>query len=174
LGFIYFNYKRQKEQSVHILLASLSRQLYETSPEAFADAEALHARHKKHRTSPKREEIEEVLRNGIARCHEAYIILDALDEYLENFSDRAIRELLNVIQGLGSNVKLMVTSRVLGAMEGIFKEIQAERLEICAKDEDLQRYVQARIEHDFAVPLKEDLSEQLVQKVKETANGRYV
>lgn len=159
---------------MHILLASLLRQLYETSPEAFVDAEGLHTRHKKHRTSPKRGEIEEVLRNGIARCSEAYIILDALDEYLENFSDRAIRELLNVIQGLGGNIKLMVTSRVLGAMERIFKEIQAERLEICAKDEDLQRYVRTRIEHDFSIPLKEDLSEQLVQKVKETANGRYV
>jgi hypothetical protein len=121
LGFIYFNYKRQKEQSMHILLASLLRQFYETSLEAFVDAEGLHTRHKKHSTSPKREEIEEVLRNGIARCHEAYIILDALDEYLESFSDRAIRELLNVIQGLGSNIKLMVTSRVLGAMEGLSK-----------------------------------------------------
>jgi hypothetical protein len=174
LGFIYFNYKQQKDQSVHILLASLLRHLYETSPGAFVDAEELHTRHKKYRTSPKREEIEEVLRNGIARCHEAYIILDALDEYLENFSERAIRELLNAFQGLGSNVKLMVTSRVLGTMEGIFKQIQAERLEICAKDQDLQMYVQARIERDFAVSLTEDLSEKVVQKVKEAASSQYV
>jgi hypothetical protein len=97
-----------------------------------------------------------------------------LDEYLENFSDQAIRELLKIFQGLGSNVKLMVTSRVLGGMEGIFKQIQAERLEICAKDEDLQRYVQARIKHDFAIRLKEDLSDKLLQKVKEAANGQYV
>jgi hypothetical protein len=159
---------------VHLLLASLLRQLYETSPEAFVDTESLHTHHKKHRTSPKREEIEEVLRHGIARCHEAYIILDALDEYIENFSDRAIRELLNVFQGLGRNVKLMVTSRVLGMMEGIFKQMQAERLEIRAKDEDLERYIKARIEHDFAVRLKDDLSEKLVRKIKETVNGRYV
>jgi archaellum biogenesis ATPase FlaH len=111
---------------VHLLLASILRQLYETSPGVFVDTESLHARHEKHRTSPKCEEIEEVLRNSIAKCHKAYIILDALDKYIENFSNRAIRELLNVLQGLGRNVKLMVTSRVLGAMERIFKQIHAK------------------------------------------------
>ena len=79
-----------------------------------------------------------------------------MDEDIENFSDRVIRELLNVFQGLGRNVELMVTSRVLGAMEGIFKQIQAERLEIHAKDKDLEKYIQARIEYDFAIPLKEE------------------
>jgi hypothetical protein len=159
---------------MQILLASLLRQLYRTSPEVFVDTEDLHTRHKKHNTSPQRKEIEEVLRNGIARCPEVYIILDALDEYLQNFSDGAIRELLNVFRGLGSNVKLMVTSRVLGAMEGIFEEFRAGRLEICAKEEDLQRYIQVRIKRDVTCSPNEDLSAKIVQKVKDASNGQYV
>lgn len=176
IGYIYFNYKRQKEQTIHILLACLLRQLYETSSEASVDVESLYNRHAQHRSPHKREEVEEALRNGIASCREAFIVVDALDEYLEDFSDQAIRELLTVLLTLGSNIKLMVTSRVLGGMEGIFADLQTERLEIRATDEDLERYVKTRIESEpsFAKRLMGDLPDKIVQKIKEIAQGRYV
>jgi hypothetical protein len=174
LGFMYFNYKQHRDQSVHMLLSSLLKQLYDTLPEVFVDTEGLYELHQRHCTSPKREELEEVLRTGITRCHEAYFVLDALDEYLENFSEQAIGELLSVLQGLGGKIKLMVTSRVLGGMESIFEQIQAERLEICPVEDDLRRYIRARIERDFQARPTEDLSEELVQKVVEIAKDQYV
>ena len=129
-------------------------------------------RFSRQKIAPTDEEVQQALRAGLAKCHEAYIILDALDEYLANFSDDAIRDLLTPLLSLGNHVKLMVTSRVLGGMEGIFKRIGAIRQEICARDDDMQRYIENRISKEL--PFAVDLSGVIVEKVTEAAKSRCV
>jgi hypothetical protein len=93
-----------------------------------------------------------------------------LDEYLANFSNESIEELFTLLLSLGGNVKLMVTSRVLGAMEGIFRKLEAIRHEICARNEDMERYVEDRIVKEL--PFAADLSALIVEKVTQAAGSR--
>jgi hypothetical protein len=172
VGIIYFDYKRQKEQTIQVVLASLSRQIFETQLEASVVIDDFYTRCSTQKISPTEADVQEALRAGISKCHKAYIVLDALDEYLANFSNEAIQDLLALLLSLGDNVKLMVTSRVLGAMEGIFRTLEAIRLEICAINEDMERYVEDRIAKEL--PFAADLSGLIVEKVTQAAGSRYV
>jgi hypothetical protein len=172
VGIIYFDYKRQKEQTVRVVLASLLRQIFETQLEASVVIEDFYTRCSAQKISATEADVQEALRTGISKCREAYIVLDALDEYLANFSNEAIEDLLSLLLSLGDNVKLMVTSRVLGAMEGIFRNLGAIRHEICARNEDMEIYVQDRIAKEL--PFAADLSGLIVEKVTQAAGSRYV
>jgi len=172
VGIIYFDYKRQKEQIIRVVLASLLRQIFETQMEASVVIEDFYTRWSARNTPPTEADVQEALRAGISKCHEAYIVLDALDEYLTTFSNEAIENLLARLLSLGDNVKLMVTSRVLGAMEGIFWKLEAIRLEIFARNEDMGIYVEDRIAKEL--PFAADLSGLIIEKVMQAAGSRYV
>jgi hypothetical protein len=172
VGIIYFDYKRQKEQTIRVVLASLLRQIFETQLEAFVVIEDFYTRWSARKIPPSAVDVQEALRTSISKCHEAYIVLDALDEYLANFSHEAIEHLLALLLSLGNNVKLMVTSRVLGAMEGIFRKLEAIRHEIFARNEDMETYVEDRIAKEL--PFAADLSGLIVEKVMQAAGSRYV
>jgi hypothetical protein len=178
VGFIYFHYKRQKDQTQTVsgVLSSLLRQIFEARAEVADIVGDLYERHEQLNRRPTDREVEDTLCASIAKCRGSYIILDALDEYLEDYSQAAIRTLLAVLLSLGGNIKLMVTSRNLDGMDRIFEDVRAKHLEIRATVEDLQRYVQDRIvaQYAFRERMKGDLALSLVEKVAETARGRYV
>ena len=176
IAFVYFNYKRQQDQTLSALLASLLRQLFETRQEVKDIIKALYERYSGRMKRPTLEDIKSALRASIDKCGEAYFILDALDEYLEDYNPEQIQELHEVLLSLHDKVRVLATSRVLGGMEMVFDKLQAIRLEILATPEDVRRYVEHRVRQQpaFAKRLKGDLVQLLIEKVAACANGRCV
>lgn len=70
-----------------------------------------------------------------------FVVIDALDECAS--SDMVALELVSVLQGLGDNVRLLLTSRTSTNFQGFFKD--AARIDIKAKDEDVRLYLERKI-----------------------------
>ena len=168
--FIYFNHKRQKDQTISRILGSLLRQIFETQSPASLIIEDFYNDYSKQNAHFADENLQDILCKGFATFSKAYIILDALDEYSSHFEDKIIQELLDILLSLGSHVKVMATSRVLGGMEGIFRNLGAKRLEIYARDEDIHSYIKDRIDKELS--FAKQLTDMTIHKITQAAKSR--
>jgi hypothetical protein len=95
--------------------------------------------------------------------------VDALDECLEGIWEYLIERL----QSLGDAVHLLVTSRHLPLIEGLF--LGKASLEIKALDDDIRAYIEDRILHAHRLKLhlrdNEDLHEIILNKVVTSTRG---
>jgi hypothetical protein len=139
---IFCNYKEQTRQTVYELIASLLKQLAQEQPTISATIKEFYNRYQGNRAIARTLPIlTEALRSEISAYSKVFIIVDALDECLEGNQ----RELMIELQSLTSTqgVNLMVTSRLLPAVEAQFRG--AERLDICADNDDVRTYIEGRI-----------------------------
>jgi hypothetical protein len=177
IGVIYFNYKLRKHQSYRAVLESLARQVYEAckgTPTELA-MEAMYQSHKKERTRPSEKELREHSYHGLGQFTTCYVILDALDEYVEQYSSQKIADLLDLVLSLSDNVKVLATSRNLEGMGSLFKELGASTEEIQANEEDMKMYVKNRIAAvGFDFDVSEEIHKEIVERVVTGAKGRYV
>jgi hypothetical protein len=170
VSFIYFNHKRQKDQTLSGILGSLLRQVFETQSRPSSIIEDFYNKYSKQNTYFTDGDLQDTLCKGFATFGKAYIILDALDEYSSHYEDKTIQDLFAILLSLGSHIKVMATSRVLGGMEGIFKNLGAKRLEIWARDEDIQSYVKDRVGRELS--FAEKLTDTIIEKVAQAAKSR--
>ncbi|KAJ2917577.1 hypothetical protein MD484_g2831, partial [Candolleomyces efflorescens] len=111
--------------------------------------------------------------SAIASAYERiFIILDGLDEAEEN--DR--QQLLDGIRSLPSNVHTLIMSRPLMSFEYLVPD--AEFLDIQAHNEDIERFVETRIDEIPTLRAvlrgKDAAKDQLCAAIKEKSNGMFL
>ena len=145
IAYMYCNFRRQDEQKINDLLASLLKQLAETQLSLPSTVKELYNRHKTKRTRPSFDEISKSLQAITALYSRVFIIVDALDECQVSNScrQRFLLEMFNLQANHGVN--LYATSRFIPE---ITTKFQANiSLEIRASKEDIGRYLEAHMRH---------------------------
>ena len=95
-------------------------------------------RHEEKKTRPQLDELLNLLESTIGRLSKCYIIIDAFDEHVVDGTSDDV--LLKALKRLEPAAHVLVTSRLVPYLEKHFNG--ALRLEICAKDEDVNKYIQ--------------------------------
>ncbi|KAN0072342.1 hypothetical protein V8E54_009271 [Elaphomyces granulatus] len=170
-AFLYCIYKRQEDQGVDNLLASLLGQLavwQPMVPDSICKLYDEHRRGKKPRLS--RNEIHGELCGIIRTYSRTFIIIDALDECK---TDQIRNELLSEIYKLqeGSDVRLMVTFR-----HSIEPEPPSSmtKLEIQAYKEDIEQYLSSRISELRTVVRKNnELQHKIRDRISSLVDGIF-
>jgi hypothetical protein len=169
IACIYCNYKEQTKQTVPEFIASLLKQVFQDQLQISDSVKSFYNHHKAQGTRPTLQEFRKAFQLEIENYSRVYIVIDALDECLER--DRAY--LITQLQSMGSIVSLMVTSRPLISMEKLFEA--ATRLDICADNDDVRKYIGGRISRDnrLAVHVEGDraLQETVIYKIIVKARG---
>ena len=172
-AFLYCIYKRQENQGVDNLLASLLGQLalWKKSivPEAIREWYNKHLKGEKPGLS--RDEIRVALGSIIRTYSRTFVIIDALDECK---TDQIRNKLLSEVYKLqeGSDVRLMVTFR-----PGIEPEPPSSmtKLEIRAYKEDIEQYLSSRIsELRTVVQRSNKLQHKIKDRISTLVDGMYV
>jgi hypothetical protein len=132
---MYLNHKEADIQTPSKLLAALWRQLV-LDRDTGTIAENLHKEHQGKGTAPTLEEVVKVLSSSLAEFSKVFIIVDAIDEYPETRR----WTLLQHMAAMGSNVKLMITSRPHISPEA-FSFPSLETLDIQAASTDIREYI---------------------------------
>ncbi|KAJ7328867.1 hypothetical protein DFH08DRAFT_940510 [Mycena albidolilacea] len=168
---IYLNHKEAEDQTPEKLLSGLWRQLIfgkDVSPLA----RKLYQRHQEKCTTPSPDEIFEMLQPVIGDYSMVYIIVDAIDEYLE--AQR--RVLLDYLAKMGPTVNLMITSRPHITPDASLPNLST--LEIRATEHDVWRYVdeQIRISSRLSkhVQTRTDLREEIHLKTTANVDGMFL
>jgi hypothetical protein len=137
---IYLNHKEANDQTPSKLLAALWRQLV-YGMDVSDIAKDLYARHQEKGTAPSLKEVLEVLRSNLVEFSKVFVVVDAIDEYPE--AQRWI--LLQCLAELmGPKMNLMVTSRPHVLAGSALPNVKT--LEIAAMPQDIQKYVDMRID----------------------------
>jgi hypothetical protein len=168
IAYLYCNFRRQDEQKIDDLLASLLKQLTESQLSLSVTVKELYNRHKTKRTRPSLREISDALQAVTALHSRAFIIIDALDEC--QISDGCRQQFLSALFSLQAKcgANLFTTSRHIASIE---KEFEGNvKMEIRASEEDVRRYLDG---HMFRLPgyvvqsleLQEEIKANIVQAV---------
>jgi hypothetical protein len=124
------------------------------------------------RTRPSTAKLQDMIRSACSHVSRVYVVVDALDEYLEKLEYKPINEFVQSLLALGDPFKILVTSRILGPIERAFENHSATRLEIRPDEADIRGYIKERIERDL--PFAKKYTETIVEKVLHTAEASSV
>jgi hypothetical protein len=170
---VYCNYNQQTTQTTHELLSSVLKQVVQHRLRPSEHIKVLRAKYKSKAAKPSLDEIIQALEEEIKGYAVVFLILDALDELTEANGNRA--KLLSALESLPPQFRLLVTSRDVGGIGDSFK--WDKKIVIRAATEDLKAYVESRLltETRLIRLLKGNatLSEEIVRKVAENAEGMY-
>jgi Cdc6-like AAA superfamily ATPase len=171
IAYLYCNYRQQQKQKPIDLLASLLKQLVQEKPSMHESVKNLYERHKDKRTCPSLEEILKALHSVVVDYSRAFIIIDALDEcqVTDGCRTRLLSEIFNLQGKYGTNV--FATSRFIPEITEKVKG--STLLEIRARDEDVQKYLDSRISQSESRFLK-SCHEEIKIEITKAVDGMCV
>lgn len=172
IAYIYCNFRRQDEQKIDDLLASLLKQLAESQPSLPGSVKDLYDRHKTKRTRPSPREVSDTLQAVTALYSKVFIVVDALDEC--QVSDSCRPKFISEISSLQTKcvLNLFATSRFIPEITEKFKE--SVQLEIRASDQDVQRYLHGQISQLPGCVLRSAELQEIRAKIMKAVNGMHV
>ena len=167
----YCDYKERLLQTPVNMIGGLLSQLIRYNRLIPQPLRRCYDRFQKTGARPDLNELSSILQKQLQLCAEAYIIVDALDEYSDRDSAREnIIEALLKLQGFAY---LMVTSRDLPSITEKF--IAVPRIDIRAQETDLRIYLE--IEANSLAPCvkkKAELKELVISSIVEAVDGMFL
>lgn len=141
---IYCEYSRREEQTTVALLSNILQQLLQESTDdvIMADARSLYELHKRYDTRPTITQISDLLCKFVAKLQSVHVFVDALDECTE--SEAAALQFVSAVRALGSQVKILCTSRFSTTFAEYFNG--CSKMVISAQSDDLRTFADAQIE----------------------------
>lgn len=173
LAFIYCNHKEYQSQNLEYLLRAIIRQLVEQRMSIPENICSLYSQHRGKRTAATKEECLWMLQSLSKDSTEVYVVIDALDECIDKENRHFWSDLLEQLRESVAHIRLLCTSRDIEDSKGILQD--ASRLEIRAKDADIEIYICERVRsHDKLVTFcrqDPDLQGKVVQEVRSKSDG---
>ena len=168
IAYLYYNYRREHEQNLKDLFASLLKQFVQEQPSIPDSVKTLYDHHKGKRTRPSLDEILGILQSVAAVYSRTFIIIDALDEcqISNGCRQRFLSGLFNLQEKCGAN--LFTTSRPIPDITEKFKG--STIFEIRARDEDVRQYLDSRIS-DSRQKLLETHREEIKTEITKAVDG---
>jgi hypothetical protein len=133
----------------------------------------LYNHHKLKQTCPSLDEFLSALHHVTASYKRTFIIVDVLDECQVSYEGREIflREIFSL--QAKARVNVFVTSRFIEDIQAKFDK--SIKLEICANDTDVQKYLDERLQNSPSLVLKDhSLQAEIKTKIAKAVNGMYV
>lgn len=170
IAYIYCNFRRQDEQKLDNLLASVLKQLAESQPSLSSTMKDLYNRHETKRTRPSLKEISDTLQVVAKSFARVFVIVDALDECQVSSRSDFLTEIFSLQTKCGSNI--FATSRF---MPDISERFIGMRLKIQASNQDVQRYLNGHMSQLPGCVLRSsELQDEIKSKIIEAVDGMYV
>jgi Cdc6-like AAA superfamily ATPase len=162
VAFIYYNYKRQDQQTLRHTLETILRQVVDglpTSPESVIELFS---------QTPSTDEIMDILLELLGDCEELTIVTDALDECHDSVRSGVLSWIAN-LQAIVP-VRYLATTRdyYFNTSHSIFQDQPA--LEVKASEHDLELYTRFRA-RTLRAKVQPDLLEELIEGVVTAADG---
>ncbi|KAJ7444216.1 ankyrin repeat domain-containing protein [Mycena latifolia] len=171
LACIYLNHKETESQTITNLLGALAAQLM-LGKHIPPPVHSLYEHHLARRTRPNIDEFHKALDLAVALYPKVYFIIDALDEYPENYRHR----FLKYLGTLGPKVNIMMTSRPHINLDSQFPHLKT--IEICATEDDIHKYVDAQIQNSARlskhIHTRPELCNEIQAKIGENAKGMFL
>ena len=173
IAYLYCDFRRQQEQNIESLLASMLRQLAQKQASLPDSVQALYNECRDKSKRPSRTDISSALHSVSAFYSSVFIIIDALDECQVTDGCRTglLDEIFDLQKIAGANI--FSTSRYNPEILERFKE--STSLEIHAKHEDVQLYLAGHMKRLPTFVLSSpDLQYEVRDTISKAVDGMWV
>ncbi|KAJ5745670.1 ankyrin repeat protein [Penicillium odoratum] len=173
IAYVFCSFRRQTEQRLDDLVASLLKQLSQHQPSLPDSLGDLYNKHIYRRTRPSFDELSKALCSAATFYSRVFILIDALDECQasDECRSRFISEIFTLQANCGANI--FATSRFIPEITARFS--QGTILEICASNEDVKRYLKGHIGQLPAfVERNQQLQEEITTKISCAVDGMFL
>ncbi|KAJ7444177.1 ankyrin repeat domain-containing protein [Mycena latifolia] len=171
LACIYLNHKETETQTITNLLGGLWRQLMLGKPIS-ATVQNLYDYHHERQTRPQLEEVCKALESAVAQYTKVFIVIDALDEYPENYRHHFLKYLVNLLP----QTCIMITSRPHINLDAQFPNMKT--IEIHATEEDIRKYLDTQIQNSVRlskhVRTRPELQDEIQSKILGNVKGMFL
>jgi hypothetical protein len=167
----------RNQQNLKAILEQLSRQAYEIceAKYIYTGFEQLHESHMQDQSRPSLQDLRNELSKSIQSFERSYVIIDALDEYRETYTDTDVKDLIELLLSLSSSIKVLITSRIIGNLPKLFQDVKAIELKVQSDPHDVDTYLGSRINViRQQMDISDELEVQIRERVKAVATGRCV
>lgn len=169
IAYLFLNYKRQAEQTLERLTASLLKQLFRGRPSSFAEIESLYEKHAQMETRPSLSELQGALVMVSSQMPRIFILIDAADECTMSSVRSAFLKDVIALQSQG-NIGVFVTSRFLPEITSVFQGRPS--IEIRATEGDVKRYLENHmVELPKCIQRNEELQRAVVSEITKAVDG---
>ncbi|KAH0551181.1 hypothetical protein GP486_007489 [Trichoglossum hirsutum] len=171
ITYLYCNFRQKHQQKPENLLSSLLKQLVQKRASVPESIKTLYERHNCERTRPSFDEILEALKSITTQYSRVLIMIDALDECGDSDSERQrfLSAIFNLQAKTGANI--FATSRINNNIAKLF-EVSLS-LQICAKNEDIESYLNGRMSLLQSDILDDTLRGMIRKEVIRAVDGMY-
>ncbi|KAK1469213.1 hypothetical protein CMEL01_00980 [Colletotrichum melonis] len=169
VAYVFCNFRRQHEQTIRDILASLLKQLCHALPTIPGEVQHLYKIQTRINTRPSKMELVNLIQTVGSLFSKTFILIDALDEH------QAPEGLLETISGIQklSKMSLYATSRFIPSITRRFRDDQ--RLEIRASDGDVADYLNGNMgQLPTFVKRNTDLQTQIRSKIVTSVDGMFL
>ncbi|KAJ7483615.1 hypothetical protein FB451DRAFT_1439964, partial [Mycena latifolia] len=171
LACIYLNHKETETQTIPNLLGALATQLM-LGKHIPPPVHSLYEHHLDRRTRSNIDEFHKALDLAVALHPKVYLIIDALDEYPENYRHR----FLKYLGTLGPKVNIMMTSRPHINLDSRLPNLKI--IEVYATGDDIYRYLDTQIQNSVRlskhVYTRPELKDEIQSKIGENSQGMFL
>ncbi|PGH17821.1 hypothetical protein AJ79_00962, partial [Helicocarpus griseus UAMH5409] len=173
IAYLYCNFKQQQKQQPADLIASLLKQFIQRQPSVLNILKGLYEQHKPHQTHPSLDELRSTLQQIADSYQTTFTVIDALDECQASTDGRKmfLQEIFNLQRNTNANI--FATSRFIQEIKEEFNG--SLRLEIRAKDTDVQIYLHKKLQNCSSL-ISEDnsLQEEIKAKISKAVDGMFL
>lgn len=171
IGYIYYSYKTQHNQSCENSMANILKQLVQGQSISCDEVESLYKSHYRSKTRPSIGETKDAIRSVMKKYSKVYFVVDALDECKNEERKKFLNEVFCLQAETGLN--FLTTSRDFPEIRAALKDVMI--LEIRASDEDVLAYVEGQIANLPTCVLTDPaLQIEVKDKIIEVVDGMYV
>ncbi|TVY17131.1 Ankyrin repeat, PH and SEC7 domain containing protein [Lachnellula arida] len=171
IAYVYFNFRRQEEQKLEIILAGILKQLLQSRPSLPESIKALYSRHKQDQTPWPTAETPKELRSVIALYSRVFIVADALDECQNEHRTNFLSGVFDL--KADTELGLFATSRFIPEITSRFEN--SHRLEIRAREHDVQKYLRGHMSRlPACVQRSHEIQEAIVAKIVTAVKGMHL
>jgi Cdc6-like AAA superfamily ATPase len=142
IAWIYCSYKERASQTASSLICNLTKQLVKALAYIPVELTKIFQNHSETKMELPLSESTRAFRAVVNHLSRTFIIIDALDECDEGSRERLLEQLRHIVP----EIQILATSRHISRDESGFKN--ALRVEISAQREDLEIYVDSRLESE--------------------------
>jgi Cdc6-like AAA superfamily ATPase len=170
IAYIYCNFRRQNEQNINDLLASLLKQLAMFRSSLGDDIKALYRRHLTRKTRPSLDELSEALQSAVRSYSRVFVVVDALDECEVKDRSKLLTELCQL--QADHEINILATSRFIPNITENFSG--SLTLEIRATKPDVRSYLLGNVlDLPHFVSERPGLLEEIVSMITDAVGGMY-
>ncbi|KAM0265606.1 hypothetical protein ACHAQJ_000038 [Trichoderma viride] len=173
IAYLYCDFRRQYEQKAQDLVANLLKQLAQKQITIPKCVQVLYEKYNGESRRPSLDELSEALSSVSSLYSKVFIIVDALDEC--QMTDGCRTNFLSKIFGLQAerNANIFATSRFIPEILEAFN--QSACLEISAKDEDVQIYLDSHMIRLPSFVLRNpDLQNEIKATISNLSDGMFL